>query len=115
MLGVEHARRDGPRVERVIAQRVRCDLAVEHVRRDVRVVRRDLSPALGAVVGADADERDPLVAEALDARDPVAAFAHGTITFRMASPRRMDSIASLIRSSGWTAVTNSSSLSRPSR
>ena len=48
-------------VERVRPQGVGRDLTVQHGGRDVRVVGRDLPPALGAVVGADPDDADEFV------------------------------------------------------
>ena len=43
-------------VERAPAERMGRDLAVEDQRGDVGVVGRDLAPALGAVVGPDAQQ-----------------------------------------------------------
>ena len=88
---------EGLDVERVTTQCMRRDLAMENVRGDVRVVRRDLTPALGAVVGAYANQRDIFGREALDADD---LHASNTRTFRSASPSSAAAIASLTCSKG---------------
>ena len=93
VLGLEDARR--PRAARCRpgrAEDVRRDLAVQHLGGDVGVVRRDLAPALGAVVGRHAHEPDPLVGEALDARDPVAGrrSQHDHVSDRLAAAHGVD-------------------------
>ena len=56
-------------VERVLAQRIGRDLAVQNLRRDVGVVGRDLPPALAALIGADPNEADKLIGEGFDTGD----------------------------------------------
>jgi hypothetical protein len=51
---------------RIRTERMWSDLAVEHLYGDVRVVGRDLPPALAAVVGSDTYERDLLRRVRLD-------------------------------------------------
>ena len=84
-------------VERVAAECVRSDLAVEDLSRDVGVKGSDLPPAFGSLVRADTHDRDVLVPEGVDARDPHSRSK--TITFLSASPCAA-AIASLIRASG---------------
>src|SRR5919107_3669724 len=92
-------------VERVVAERVRGDLAVKDEGGDVGVVGRDLAPALRPVVRADPHHGDLAGGERLDARDPhrppSPARAQNVITLRSAVPARTPSSAALISASGY--------------
>ncbi len=98
--------------QRIAAESVRRDLAVEHLDGRIRVVRGHLTPPLGSFVGLHAHERDVSHSEGLDGCDPHAGSR--TTTFRSVSPSVADAIASLISESGYRPVISSSSFSRPS-
>ena len=61
-----HQRRD---VQRILAQRMRRDLTVQHLRGDVGVIRRHLPPTARATVGGHPDQADEAVAECFDGGD----------------------------------------------
>jgi hypothetical protein len=84
-------------VECVATERVRRHLAVEDLGGDVGVIRSYLTPPLHSLVGANANESDVRVAEALDAGDPHP--LPKTMTLRSVVPSLAVAIASLICSS----------------
>lgn len=61
VLAVTHRVEHGVDIAAIHAQGIRRDLSVQNVRCDVRVIRRDLTPALRSVFGGRTHETDILV------------------------------------------------------
>src|SRR5262245_32518304 len=100
--------------EGVGAQSPGRHLAVKDLRGDVRVVGGQLPPPLRSVFGRYTHEADVSSREGFQAIYEHVAPHSKTITFRRASPRLTEAIASLIPSSGYRPEINSSSLRTPS-